>query len=82
MGISLPDNQRQLRTLHIYQDVLNIQKDVQHIQKDVLPYALSCLLCPVSAALAPACATQPRRRIRGPVGRHPVLKMGPVGRYS
>ena len=38
IGISLPNNQRQHRTLHI--------------QKDVLPYALCQLLCPVSAALA------------------------------
>ena len=36
--ISLPNNQRHHRTLHI--------------QKDVLPYALSYSLCPVSAALA------------------------------
>ena len=38
IGILLPNNQRQHRTLHI--------------QKDVLPYALRYLLCPVSAALA------------------------------
>ena len=38
IGILLPNNQRQHRTLHI--------------QKDVLPYALRWLLCPVSAALA------------------------------
>ena len=39
IGIVLPNNQRQHRTL-------NIQKDVQ-------PYALRRLLCPVSAAHAP-----------------------------
>ena len=38
IGILLPTNQRQHRTLHI--------------QEDVLPYALCKLLCPVSAALA------------------------------
>ena len=38
IGISLPNNQCQHRTLHI--------------QKDVLPYELFLLLCPVSAALA------------------------------
>ena len=38
IGISLPNNQRQHRTLHI--------------QKDVLPCALCQLLCLVSAALA------------------------------
>ena len=38
IGILLPNNQPQHRTLHIRQDVL--------------PYALSWLLCPVSAALA------------------------------
>ena len=38
VGIILPNNQRQHRTLHI--------------QKDELPYALCYLLCPVSAALA------------------------------
>ena len=38
IGISLRNNQRQYRTLHV--------------QKDVLPYALCWLLCPVSTALA------------------------------
>ena len=38
IGILLPNNQRQHRTVHI--------------QKDVLPYALCQLLCPVSVALA------------------------------
>jgi hypothetical protein len=38
IGILLPNNQRQHRTLHI--------------QEDVLPYALCWLLCPVSAARA------------------------------
>ena len=38
IGILLPNNQRQHRTLHI--------------QKDVLPYALCYLLCSVLAALA------------------------------
>ena len=38
IDFSLPDNQRQHRTLHI--------------QKHVLPYALCWLLCLVSAALA------------------------------
>jgi hypothetical protein len=38
IGILLPNNQRQHRTLHI--------------QKDVLPCALRQLLCPVSVALA------------------------------
>ena len=38
MGILLPNNQRQHRTLHV--------------QKDVLPYALCYLLCPVAVALA------------------------------
>ena len=47
VGILLPKNQRQHRTLHI--------------QENVLPYALCCLLCPLSAALASmAClATSP-----------------------
>ena len=38
IGILLPNNQRQHRTLHI--------------QKDVLTYAVFYLLCPVLAALA------------------------------
>ena len=38
IDISLPNNQRQHRTLHI--------------QENMLPYALFVLLCPVSAALA------------------------------
>ena len=38
IGILLPKNQRQHRTLHI--------------QEDMLPYAVCELLCPVSAALA------------------------------
>ena len=38
IGILLPNNRRQHRTLHI--------------QKDVLPYALCSLLCPVPAAVA------------------------------
>ena len=46
IGILLPNNQHQHRTLHIQKDVL------PHIQKDVLPYALCWLLSPVSAALA------------------------------
>jgi hypothetical protein len=37
MGILLPNNQRQHRTLHT--------------QRDVLPYALCYSLCPMSAAL-------------------------------
>ena len=47
MGVSLPNNRHLHRTLRI--------------QEDVLPYALCCLLCPVSAALASmAClATSP-----------------------
>ena len=38
IGVLLPNNQRQHRTLHV--------------QKDVLPFTLCELLCPVSAALA------------------------------
>ena len=38
IGILLPNNQRQHRTLHI--------------QEDVRPYALCWLLCPVSVAVA------------------------------
>jgi len=33
IGVSVPNNQRQYRILHI-------QRDVLHIQRDVLPYAL------------------------------------------
>ena len=53
IGILLPNNQSQHRTLHI--------------QKDVLPCALCLLLCPVSAALASIFrmeATPASRRIR------------------
>ena len=57
IGILLPNNQRQHRTLHI--------------QKDVLPYALCQLLWPVSAALAsmaPTDNTEARGMFREAVG--------------
>jgi hypothetical protein len=48
IGILLPNNRRQHRTLHI--------------EKDVLPYAFCWLLCPAPAALAsptPDCPSRP-----------------------